>query len=409
MTPTTIAAVSTRSTDFRAIGLIGAAHFVSHVFILVLPPLFPFVRAEFSVSYTELGFVIAIFNIISAALQTPAGFLVDRTSARTVLVGGLLIGSIALAIAATVSSFLAFAVMFALLGLANTVYHPADYALLSNRISRPRLSQAFSIHIFAGFIGTALTPAAMILLAGWFGWRGAFIGAALLGFAVALTLVLFGQPLAGREAAHAKAETGGAAPGAGDWRVLMSWPVMLNLLFFVLIAAVSVGVQSYSIVALEALRGVPISFGTTALTVYLLLSALAVLMGGWITARTDRHDLVAMIGLAVSGLALLPVAFFDLGSALLLFFMGLSGFFNGALQPSRDMIVRQVTPPGAFGRVFGFVTTGFNIGGIIAPPAFGYMMDSGSPQAIFIVSGLLSLAAIPTVMATVANRPRSAA
>jgi MFS family permease len=353
--------------------------------------------------------VIALFNIITAALQTPAGFLVDRTSARTVLVGGLLIGSVALAAAALVSSFLAFGVMFALMGLANTVYHPADYALLSNRISAPRLSQAFSIHIFAGFIGTALTPAAMIMLASSFGWRGAFLATAVVGFAVALALMLFGEPLAGREAARAKAATGGTAPEAGDWRVLMTWPVILNLLFFVLISGVSIGVQNYAIVALEALWGTPITFGTTALTTYLLCCAFAVLVGGWITARTHRHDLVAMIGLAVSGLALLPVAFFDLGATLLLFFMGVSGFFNGALQPSRDMIVRQVTPPGAFGRVFGFVTTGFNIGGVIAPPAFGYMMDTGSPQAVFIGSALLSLSAIPTVMATVANRPRKTA
>jgi len=76
--------------DLRVVGLVSAAHFVSHVYILVLPPLFPFVRAEFSVSYTELGVAIAIFNILTAILQTPAGFLVDRTSARAVLVGGLI-------------------------------------------------------------------------------------------------------------------------------------------------------------------------------------------------------------------------------------------------------------------------------------------------------------------------------
>ena len=68
-----------------------------------------------------------------------------------------------------------------------------------------------------------------------------------------------------------------------------------------------------------------------------------------------------------------------------------------------------MTPPGAFGRVFGFVTTGFNIGGVIAPPAFGYMMDTGSPKLVIICTALLSLAAIPTVMATVANRPNGKA
>ena len=86
----------------------------------------------------------------------------------------------------------------------------------------------------------------------------------------------------------------------------------------------------------------------------------------------------------------------------LMFFMGLSGFFNGVIQPSRDMIVRAVTPPGAFGRVFGFVTTGFNIGGVLAPPAFGYMMDTGRPSLVILGTVVLTLMAIPTVMITIA-------
>ena len=63
--------------------------------------------------------------------------------------------------------------------------------------------------------------------------------------------------------------------------------------------------------------------------------------------------------------------------------MSLNGFVNGLMQPSRDMIVRAVTPEGQFGKVFGFVTTGFNIGGIIAPLMFGYVMDAGHPRAVF--------------------------
>jgi MFS family permease len=409
MTPTTLAADPTRATDVKVIGLVGAAHFVSHVFILVLPPVFPFVRAEFNVSYTELGLVLAVFNAISALLQTPAGFLVDRSSGRTVLVGGLLLGAAALAASVVMPSFLLFGLMFVILGIANTVYHPADYALLSSRISRSFMSQAFSIHIFAGFIGSALTPAIMVALALQFGWRGAFLAMALMGALVAVAILLFGDVLAGREAARARAASDGAAPEASDWRVLMTWPVVLNLVFFILISAISVGIQNYGIVALEALWGTPLSFATTVITVYLVLCAFAVLAGGWLSARTERHDRIAMIGLAVSGLALLPVAFIDLGAAMLLFFMGLSGFFNGVIQPSRDMIVRAVTPPGAFGRVFGFVTTGFNIGGVLAPPAFGYMMDTGRPGLVIIGTALLTLITIPTVMITIASgRDRAA-
>lgn len=406
MTPTTLTAEPSRATDTRVIGLVGSAHFVSHVFILALPPMFPFVRPEFNVSYTELGLVMAVFNAISAVLQTPAGFLVDRTSARTVLVGGLLLGSAVLAASVAMPNFLLFGLMFAILGVANTVYHPADYALLSSRISPGWMGQAFSIHIFAGFIGSALTPAIMVALALQFGWRAAFLAMALMGAIVAVAIMLFGDVLAGREAAHAKAASGGAAPEASDWRVLMTWPVMLNLVFFMLISSISVGIQNYGIVALEALRGATLSFATSAVTVYLVCCAFAVLAGGWIAARTERHDRVAMIGLAVSGVTLAPVALFDLGTALLMAFMALSGFFNGIIQPSRDMIVREVTPPGAYGRVFGFVTTGFNIGGVLAPPAFGYMMDSGRPGLVILGTAALTLITIPTVMITIASGDR---
>ena len=84
----------------------------------------------------------------------------------------------------------------------------------------------------------------------------------------------------------------------------------------------------------------------------------------------------------------------DFGFVMLMVMMSLNGFVNGLMQPSRDMIVRAVTPEGQFGKVFGFVTTGFNIGGIIAPLMFGYVMDAGHPRAVFYLVCGLSLLAI---------------
>ena len=401
MTPTTIAAAAARPTDARVIGLVGAAHFVSHIYIMVLPPLFPFVRADFGVTYTELGVAIALFNILTGFLQTPAGFLVDRLSARAVLIGGLLLGAASVAGAALVSSFYLFAVMFAICGIANATYHPADYALLSGRVSPARMSQAYSIHIFAGFAGTAAAPATLLLLAESVGWRGAFFAAAALGVVVAAAVLAFGGVMAGRDPARAKEKENGEK--AVDSRILLTAPILLSLCFYMLLAMIG-GLQIYGIVALEALRGISLTLATTAMTSYLVMSAFAVLVGGFISSRTDRHDLVAMTGLALTALTLVPVAFFDLGAAALIALMGLSGFFNGVLQPSRDMIVRAVTPPGAFGRVFGFVTTGFNIGGVIAPPIFGYLMDNGEPRLVILGVALCALITIPTVMITVAQR-----
>lgn len=405
MTPTTIVDSTPSTTDARVIGLVSSAHFVSHVYILILPPLFPFVRAEFGVTYTELGGVIAIFNILSAALQTPAGFLVDRTSARLVLTGGLMLGAVAVAATSMAPSFYAFAAIFAFAGLANAVYHPANYALLSSRVSSRRMSQGYSIHIFAGFLGTAVAPASLFALASQIGWRGAFLAASLMGLAIASALMVFGNALDGRVSSCPQAELSPAARPA-DWRVLVSTAILLNLVFFILIAMTSGAVQNYGIVALEALWGVSLPLATTALTANLVMSALAVLLGGLLSARTDRHDVVAMTGLALSAVALLPVALLDLGTPVLIVLMGTAGFFSGLIMPSRDMLVRSVTPPGSFGKVFGFITTGFNIGGIVAPPIFGYLMDHGNPRGVFIGAAGCALVAIPTVLLTATRSTR---
>src|SRR5262249_10015742 len=123
----------------RVVGVVSAAHFVSHYYIILLAPLLPFVRAEYGVSYTEIGLAFAAFNILTAVLQTPAGFLVDRFGARVLLVAGLIIGAAAFITVGLVDSFWVLVAMFALAGIGNTVYHPADYSLLSQHVPSDRI------------------------------------------------------------------------------------------------------------------------------------------------------------------------------------------------------------------------------------------------------------------------------
>src|SRR5262245_11455001 len=392
MTPTTLAGEPTATRDTKVITLVSAAHFVSHYYILILPPLFLLVRAEFGVSYVELGIALTAFNVISAAMQTPAGFLVDRVSARAMLVGGLLLGAGALAVASQAPSFWLFVTSFAVLGLANTVYHPADYSLLSHRVSPARMSQAYSIHTFAGILGAAVAPTSLLFMAERAGWRGAFVGAAALGVAVAALLVVMGGILGGRAAPAAPKAQRDAAPEGSGLKLLMAPAILLNFVFFIMLSLANGGVQNYSVVALEALRGTPLTVANMALSAYLLLSALGVLAGGYAAVRTTRHDGIAVAGLLVSTLAVLAIAFVDLGAPLLILLMAAAGLFQGIIMPSRDMLVRAVTPAGSFGKVFGFVTTGFNIAGMVAPLIFGWMMDEGNPQAVFLASAAFALA-----------------
>src|SRR5262249_57766577 len=110
------------------------AHLWTHYSILTLAPLFAFIRADFGVSYTELSLALTVFGLVSAALQTPAGFFIDRTGPRINLIGGLMLGSAAIAVAGLANSYWVFIAMFAVLGLANTVYHPAHHPLPSQPV-----------------------------------------------------------------------------------------------------------------------------------------------------------------------------------------------------------------------------------------------------------------------------------
>ena len=393
-----------RAPHVRIVGVVSAAHFVSHYYIILLAPLLPFVRADYGVSYTEIGLTFAAFNIVSATLQTPAGFLVDRLGPRIILIAGLVIGGGAFMTAGLVHSFWLFVAMFALAGLGNTVYHPADYAMLSQNVPGARIGQAFSVHTFAGMLGGAVAPPSLLLMHSLWGWRGAFVGAGVLGLAVAALLLLM-RDEGGNAGAPAPATQTKAESAAAGWRLLLSPPILLNLGFFALLAMISGGIGNYSVVAFGALFGTPVTTANAALTGYLAMSAIGVLVGGLLVTRTSRHGTVAATGLVAMALLTALVAEVDLGTLLLIAVMTVNGFFFGVIMPSRDMIVREVTPPGSFGKVFGFVTTGFNIGGIISPLIYGAVMDHGSPALVFLLVAACSLVAI----ATVAVRPRRVA
>ena len=382
-----------RASETKLVAGVCFAHLVSHYYMLMLAPLFAFIRADFGVTYTELSLALTTFNVVSAVSQTPVGFFIDRTGARINLIGGLLLGSAAIAIAGAVHSFWVFILMFALMGLANTVYHPADYTLLSERVSPRRMTQVFSFHTCSGMIGSAIAPVSLLFMQSAVGWRGAFLCSALLGVVAALVLAVQGEPPVVHPAHPSKPR--GEEPAS--WQLLLSPPILLNLLFFVVLSMVGGGLNQYLVVGLGALYGTPPALANTALTGLLAMSAIGVLLGGALAGRTARHNLVACAGLVVTGSASTLIALVDPGALLLVLIASLSGFASGMTMPSRDMIVRSVTPQGSFGKVFGFVTTGFHIGGMVAPLIFAQFLDHGYPRGVFLYVAACALVAIATV------------
>ena len=397
--------VATRASQDKLIAGVCIAHFVSHYYMLLLAPLFVFIKADYGVTYTELSLALAAFGVVSAVLQTPVGFFVDRFGAHLNLIGGLLLGSSAVAVAGLVNSFWVFIACFGTLGLANTVYHPADYSLLSERVSPQRIPQVFSFHTCSGMIGSAIAPGTLLFMQSLVGWRGAFVCAATLGVIAALILALQKEPARPRTAHMSRARGDEVSSAAADgWRLLLSPPILLNLVFFVLLAMVGGGLNQYLVVGLGALYGTPPALANTALTGLLALSAIGVLVGGGLATRTAHHNVVASAGLLVTGGVSTLIGFLDLGALMLVLVISLSGFASGMAMPSRDMIVRSVTPPGSFGKVFGFVTTGFHIGGMVAPLIFAQFLDHGHPRAVFLYIAGCALVAVATIALGMSGR-----
>jgi MFS family permease len=382
----------------RTLGAIAAAHAVSHLHILVLPPLFPLLQAQLGVGFIELGLSITLFSIVSALTQAPMGFVVDRIGPRRVLAAGLVLGGAAFILLGLRLSYTGVLLAGAMAGLANAVYHPSDYAILNSEIAAPRMGRAFSLHTFAGFAGGAVAPFMMLGLAAWLGLSGALVIAGAVGWAAAAWLWLTSPP------DPVKAPPAKAVAGQPT-RVLNGTVISLTG-FFVLISLSIGGMNAFAIAALVAAGGMGLGMASTALTALLAGSAGGVLLGGALADRVRRHGLVAMAGFGAAGVLTIAIGLLPMPALLVVAVLGLAGVLSGMCMPSRDMMVRAAAPPGQAGAVFGVVSTGFNIGGMIAPPMFGWLVDSGRPEAVFLVGGMFMIATAAMALAQEAFRSR---
>ena len=393
----------------RAVAVVSTAHFTSHFYLLLLPPLFPLLRDAYGVGYTELGFAVSVFSIVTACAQAPVGFAVDRFGARRLLAAGLLLEGAAFALIGLAPFYGALVALMAVAGLANSVYHPADYSLLNASVNPRRMGRAFSFHTSAGMLGNALAPVTMVFLMAFLDWRAALTLCGGVGIAVGLLVTCSGRALregpggagdgaAGRAAAGAAA---GGAAGLRGVRLLMSAPILLGTLFFFGISVAGYGIHSFSVSALHVLHDAPIAAATTVLTAYLFASPVGVLAGGWAADRIRRrHDAFAAACIVLVAVCIGAVAAFRPPLAVIAGFFVVAGFFSGMVAPSRDMLIRSMSPPGEIAKVFGFVSTGFNLGGIVAPVTFGFLLDRSDPGIVFWAVALASLATVFTVLTT---------
>src|SRR6201996_6420598 len=367
--------------------LIGNGHFLSHFYVLCLPPMFLAWQTAFHVSFAELGMTIMLMSGTTALLQTPVGFLVDRHGARPFLIGGTLLMSLSLAAMSLATEFWQILVLATLSGMGNSVIHPADYAILSGSVDKDRMGRSFALHTFSGNLGFSAGPPVTALLMAAIGWRGTLLTVGLLGVPVVLAILLQSRILNDqvRAPAHDTVRMSGRD-------LLTSRTMILFFMFFMLGAMAGGGVQSWLVTVLHAFKGIDIEVAATALTAYMLGSTTGVLFGGWFADTFKQHVLPFVTGLTIlSALLMVAIDWLPLPIVAIIAMTFLSGLALGASRTPRDVMVKDAAPPGQIGKVFGFVSSGLPLGSAVTPVPFGILIDKGHPELVLLLVAVILL------------------
>jgi MFS family permease len=389
--------------EAAVVALVSGAHGFSHYYIFALPTVLAFMVKDPALAHLELNFVkagliVSAFSLSSGAFQYLVGVLADRVGAKPVLFGGLTLLAGSFALLGLAESFPVMLLLAFTAGMGNSVFHPVDYAIMGANVSGPRLARAYAIHTFAGYAGFAIGPFVSGVLASAFGWQTAFIAAGVAG--LAMTAVLWSQRgrMAGEKPpAHAQPKGAAQTMGLG---IILSPPILMMFVFYMLSGGLSIGLNSAVAASLNKLWSIDLKSAAWAVSAFMAGGAVGTLVGGAVATRYKRLDLVAFAGYSVAGVMLCLIATVALPYAAVLAAFCFGGFMFAIITPSRDLMVKSLTPPGHSGKVFGFVSSGFEGGGILFAPAFGWLIDHDAPAWVFYCAAvIMALAFLAAVLA----------
>jgi MFS family permease len=370
--------------DASTIGLVSVAHGLSHFCQLIVPPLFPWIAAAFALTNTQLGLLMSVFFVVSCVGQALAGFVVDRYGARRVLFGGMACLALAAFGLATTPSYAAMFIFMAVAGIGNCVFHPVDFSILNGRVSQPRLGHAYAAHGISGNLGWALAPVFVVGVAQVSTWRVALASVGVLVVAVIALLAWQRASLAVETPAAPQAHDA----GSDSFAFLRLPAVWFCFAFFLTFSVALSGVQTFGPVAAGKLHGVSAADIAVCLSAYMFASAGAMVLGGHLVRDARRTASVVAAGFGLAAVVALAIGFVDWPGWMVPVLFGVMGFGAGVAGPSRDLLVKQATPAGATGRVYGVVYSGLDVGQAIAPALLGVLMDAGQFTAVWVVIAL---------------------
>jgi FSR family fosmidomycin resistance protein-like MFS transporter len=390
----------------KVINLVSAAHFFSHFFILTLPPLFLTIKEDLNITFTQLGVMVSVYAVGSFVGQYPMGVFADKYGPRWILIGGILTVSVAFILMGLIPIYLILVGLALMAGLGDSVFHPANYVVLTASVAPERSGHAYAFHAFAGFAGFAAAPVMVDAFRVLWNWHLALIFVGCLGLIMTLVLI-FNKNLLISE--KKEFHLGQILPPSGNPTKIMGIlefikfpPILILFFFYVAVALAGSGIQQFSPSALPVMYETDVSTANQVLFVYMVTISIGILVGGYIADKVTRLDMVATVGYLIGIIMICVVALKSLPFIFAAAALAVAGFMMGIVMPSRDVLVRTVTPKGNVGKAFGFVNSGFGFAGIIGPLIFGRIMDSG--QITWIYYGAAIFMGLTIITALAAGR-----
>ena len=375
----------------KMLGLVGSAHFFSHFYLLSLPMMFLAIKANFGVSFTELGFITALYAITSGLGQYPVGVYADRYGPRWFIIGGLFTVCGSFILMGFSQSYWQLVALAIVAGFGDSVFHPCDLTIITNSVDQKRMGRSFAAHTFLGFLGFAAAPLIVGPMRMHWDWRVTAISIGIAGMVLVLILILNQGSLA-VEKKIGEADKGSQPNDQMNAiQFLKSLPIFTLFMFYVAAALGSVGIQQFSPAALPMLYGVDETTAGRALSFFISGIAVGILVGGYVADKISKVELVSMVGYFVAANMVLIVAFVVMPFYLVVGALFVAGFSTGMVFPSRDMLVRSVTPKESSGKAFGFVNSGFSYGWFFGPILFGWIMDAGYVSGVYFTSSVFMI------------------
>lgn len=388
--------------------LVALSHFLNHMYLVLLPPIFGVLAADFAVDLAALGLAVGIQGLVNTVFQLPFGYVSDNYSRTVALGAGLVLAAIGVGVIATAPTYEFLLAGQAVLGLGIAAHHPAHYPLLSAVTHEDNRGRVFSLHGFSGNMGYAAAPVVLIsvLTLPFATWRDAMVLIAVIGLGFALVCTAVLALVVDTDVTRATGESSSNSGGVdfsprtvvtrvrSEVRSLLSSPGIFALAVLALVTSMSAwGVRSYTVVLLTDGYGFSLSTANGALTAMFVASAVVILVGGELTDRVSAGRVI-LTSFALLALTTATIASFLVPAVVAL---ALAVFTGGAMSlgmPARSKLADRLSARGDLGMNFALITVGVTTAGAAAPPFFGAVIDKrGFGIAFFIISGLAVLGA----------------